>query len=95
MPVVPLITGRELATRGDCGRNGRWPSSAFFAMNIRVERTDSNLGFDGRRFLTASEWKTYLRRRPVRYIRKGKRAVCEICGRAGTPDDPLQNAHRI
>ena len=54
-----------------------------------------NLGFDGRIFLTESEWRTYLRRMPVRYIKKTKQAVCEICGRAPDDGNELQNAHKI
>jgi hypothetical protein len=54
-----------------------------------------NLGFDGRVFLNETEWQTYLRRKPVRYIRKKKREVCEVCGHAGSPDNPLQHAHII
>ena len=58
-------------------------------MNI----VDCNLGFDGRKFLT--EWRTYLRRKPVRYVHKAKTRVCEICSLPGTRENPLQNAHRI
>jgi hypothetical protein len=54
-----------------------------------------NTGFDGRTFLTESEWLTYCRRKPVRYIRKAKEAVCRICRKPGTPDNPFQNAHII
>ena len=60
-----------------------------------VNRVDCNLGFDGRQFLTEEEWRTYLRRKPVRYISKGKPDVCQLCGKLGTSDNPLQNAHRI
>ncbi len=58
-------------------------------------RIDCNLGFDGRIFLTEAEWRTYLRRKPVRYICKAKASKCEVCG--GTPEDgnPFENAHRI
>lgn len=55
----------------------------------------TNRGFDGRRFLTESEWQTYLRRKPVRYIHKPKEAVCCVCGHPGTTENPLQNAHCI
>lgn len=55
----------------------------------------SNLGFNGRKFLTEEEWQTYKRRKPVRYIRKGLMNVCEICGLPVKENDPFQNAHRI
>lgn len=58
-------------------------------------RIPANRGFDGRRFLTEAEWETYLRRKPVRYIRKPKSEICELCGNAPTEDNPLQNAHKI
>jgi hypothetical protein len=54
-----------------------------------------NLGFDGRTFLTEAEWRTYLRRKPVRYIKKAKTDRCEVCGEAAGPANPFQNAHRI
>jgi hypothetical protein len=57
-------------------------------------------GFDGRTFLTEQEWRSYLRRPPVRYPRRSnpiaKDSVCGICG---PPEGPtfgtLQLAHRI
>lgn len=55
----------------------------------------TNTGFDGRRFLSEPEWRTYIRRKPVRYIRKRKDRVCEICGQPETTDNPLQSAHLI
>ena len=54
-----------------------------------------NTGFDGRTFLSESEWCTYCRRKPVRYIRKRKEAVCNVCGKPATTDNPFQNAHVI
>jgi hypothetical protein len=60
-----------------------------------MARNRCNLGFDGRQFLLEAEWTTYRRRKPVRYIRKPKKGKCEVCGRPGTADNPLQNAHRI
>jgi hypothetical protein len=54
-----------------------------------------NAGFDGRTFLSESEWRTYCRRKPVRYIRKRKEAVCHVCGKPATTDNPFQNAHVI
>ncbi len=60
-----------------------------------MTRNRCNLGFDGRRFLLEAEWTTYRRRKPVRYIRKAKAGECQVCGRPGNPDNPLQNAHVI
>jgi hypothetical protein len=60
-----------------------------------MKQTVRNTGFDGRTFLTESEWRTYCRRKPVRYIRKGKEAVCRVCGKPATTDNPFQNAHVI
>jgi transcriptional regulator with XRE-family HTH domain len=54
-----------------------------------------NIGFDGRTFLAEPEWRTYLRRMPVRYIRRPKREICQVCGELATSDNPLQSAHRI
>ena len=55
----------------------------------------TNIGFDGRTFLTEAEWNCYIRRKPVRYIKKSKPEFCEICGEPSTPENPLQNAHII
>jgi hypothetical protein len=60
-----------------------------------VPRVHCNLGFDNRTFLTEAEWRTYLRRKPVRYIRKALMENCEICGHAADEDNPFQNSHRI
>lgn len=56
-----------------------------------------NLGFDGRAFLTDSEHQTYLRRRPVRYVRKVIPASesCSVCGEDGSVENPLQVAHIV
>lgn len=54
-----------------------------------------NLGFGGRIFLEEAEWLTYCRRKPVRYIRRPKAAVCRECGGPGTSENPLQSAHII
>ena len=56
---------------------------------------ERNKGFDDRIFLTAAEWDTFCRRKPVRYIHKRKEPVCQVCGLPATPNDPLQNAHII
>jgi hypothetical protein len=61
------------------------------------------IGFDGRPFLTESEWRTYLRRPPVRrgYIQFRKirgnapKKKCAACGKRETQQNPLQAAHRI
>lgn len=58
-------------------------------------RIHCNLGFDGRVFLTEEEWRTYLRRKAVRYIHKAKAARCDVCGEGAADANPLQNAHRI
>ncbi len=60
-----------------------------------MSRVQRNIGFDGRTFLEASEWLTYCRRKPVRYIRKPKAALCQACGLPESPGNPLQNAHVI
>lgn len=54
-----------------------------------------NLGFGGREFLTESEWNTFRRRKPVRYIRKELDDICSVCGLPPDADNPFQNAHRI
>jgi len=53
------------------------------------------MGFDGRVFLLKSEWDTYLRRMPVRFIRKSHSDTCHLCNLPGTPDNPLQHSHLI
>ena len=52
-------------------------------------------GFEGRVFLTKAEYDTYLRRMPVRYIRKKHDNLCAVCGLPGTVDNPLQHSHRV
>jgi hypothetical protein len=53
------------------------------------------IGFDGRMFLSEQEWRTYLRRMPVRYIKKEHSSVCSMCGELGTAGNPLQHSHII
>jgi len=63
---------------------------------VTVKQTD--IGFDGRVFLEEEEWKTYLRRKPVRYVRKKLLKIdkrCEICGRVDSNENPIQAAHRV
>lgn len=55
----------------------------------------SKLGFDGRMFLSAEEHATYMRRMPVRYIKRPKGQFCEVCGLPATSDNPLEHAHKI
>lgn len=55
----------------------------------------SNLGFGGRTFLTKDEWETYLKRKPVRYIKKKHSQTCEICNLPQTRTNPFQCAHKI
>ena len=62
---------------------------------MAVVRIDCNLGFANRIFLTEAEWRTYLRRKPVRYISKAKAVKCEVCGQDPDNGNPFQNAHRI
>jgi hypothetical protein len=54
-----------------------------------------NIGFGDRLFLEEAEWRTYCRRKPVRYIRSPKEAICNVCGGGATVDNPLQSAHII
>ena len=44
----------------------------------------TNIGFKGRDFLTKAEWKTFIKRRAVRYIGKKKTEVCQICQKPPT-----------
>ena len=55
----------------------------------------TNIGFEDRVFLARAEWQTYLKRMPVRYIKKKKTEVCEICKKPPTKENPLENSHRI
>src|SRR5450755_227374 len=62
-----------------------------------MSHTKRNTGFEGRMFLDEAEWLTYCRRKPVRYIRRPRAAVCQVreCGLPGSSENPLQNAHII
>jgi hypothetical protein len=60
-----------------------------------MPRNERNVGFGGRMFLHESEWLTYCRRKPVRYIRRPRTTTCQRCGLPGSPDNPLQSAHII
>jgi hypothetical protein len=51
--------------------------------------------FADRMFLLEEEWRTYLRRPPVRYTELPATDWCENCGDAGTDQNPLQRSHRI
>jgi hypothetical protein len=62
---------------------------------MNLLRVECNLGFEGRKFLNEAEWRTYLRRKPVRYIRRPKSATCEICREGPKDENPLQSAHKI
>lgn len=55
----------------------------------------TNIGFNNRQFLTKKEWLTYLKRMPVRYIRKKKTEFCEICLKPPLDKNPLENSHII
>lgn len=54
-----------------------------------------NVGFGSRIFLTESEWLTYLKRMPVRYISDARNPVCAVCGLPGTKENPLTHGHII
>jgi hypothetical protein len=54
-----------------------------------------NIGFGGRMFLEEAEWLTCCRRKPVRYIRRPRATVCQVCQGSGSPENPLQSAHVI
>ena len=60
-----------------------------------MSHTKRNTGFESRRFLDLTEWLTYCRRKPVRYPPKAKMPVCGLCGKPGSIENPLQNAHII
>jgi|ERR1017187_2751192 hypothetical protein len=60
-----------------------------------MSKGSRKIGFDGRVFLEETEWRTYCRRKPVRYIRHPKAIVCCVCGLPGSEQNPLQNAHII
>lgn len=44
-----------------------------------MDKINTNSGFNGRVFLTKSECETYKKRKPVRYIKKKKQNLCEVC----------------
>ena len=60
-----------------------------------MRQRTQNTGFDGRVFLLEDEWNTYLRRMPVRYIRKSHAEKCAICGGEGSKENPLEHSHII
>ncbi len=52
--------------------------------------------FDNRVFLFDYEWKTYMRRMPVRYITKRKHSeTCSICGKPPYENNKLEHSHII
>ncbi len=53
------------------------------------------IGFNDRIFLTKEEWHTYIRRMPVRYIRKKKNELCQICGKPPSKDNSFESSHII
>jgi len=55
----------------------------------------NNIGFNDRNFLTKEEWQTYIRRMPVRYIKKKKTELCQICGKPSSKDNPFESSHII
>ncbi len=55
----------------------------------------TNIGFNNRVFLTKSEWQTFIKRMPVRYIKKKKKQICEVCFQPPTKDNPLESSHII
>ena len=59
--------------------------------------TQTNIGFDGRKFLTDAEHQTYLRRMPVRYVNNKLKGVdvCYVCGDIAQENNPLQVAHKV
>ena len=60
-----------------------------------MQDDNSSGAFDGRVFLLDHEWATYLRRLPVRYIRRKHTELCHRCGLPASPDNPLQHSHLI
>jgi hypothetical protein len=57
--------------------------------------TKCNLGFGNSVFLTESEWKTFLKRKPVRFIKKKHTDFCAVCGLSATIQNPFQHSHII
>lgn len=53
------------------------------------------MSFENRIFLLETEYETYMRRMPVRYIRHPVSKVCAVCGQEGTAENPIQKAHLI
>lgn len=53
------------------------------------------MSFDGRIRLLDSEYETYMRRMPVRYIKHPMGRLCSVCGLPATDANPLQRAHLI
>lgn len=71
------------------------PSVASESCRRRNKSTTAPKGFGGRMFLFESEWSAYLRRMPVRYIRRTHANVCAVCGQAASEGRPLEHSHRI
>lgn len=67
------------------------------APSLLKPRRPGNFGFDGRVFLSEAEHQTYLRRRPVRYVRTVIPVAdsCSVCGEGGLVENPLQVAHIV
>ncbi len=58
---------------------------------------DKDEGFGKAQFLSEAEWRTYLKRAPVRYPRRNRvpDPICEVCGKPASDSNPLTLAHRI
>ena len=55
----------------------------------------ANIGFGERVFLAEHEWSTYIKRMPVRYIKKKKDGICFVCGNSETQDNLFESSHII
>lgn len=88
MPDVICHKGCEKASWSNAGPFGTHGDN-------EMSRSQRNIGFEGRTFLDEAEWLAFRRRKPVRYIRRPKAGVCQVCGLPGSLENPLQSAHII
>ncbi len=56
---------------------------------------ETRLGFAGRIFLSKEEWVTFCRVLPVRYIKKSKQKICNVCGLHESQENIFHNSHVI
>lgn len=104
-----VVCGSEYVATWECSTGHVWMESVrsrsrgtkcqkCLGSPDKSDVPNTNIGFEGRVFLTDTEHATYLKRMPVRYPRKGMRptsGTCDVCGKPEESDNKLQVAHKV